>query len=232
MKTLGLIGGTTWVSTIDYYKYINQLTHERLGGSESARLILYSVNFGELMKFANADDWESVDRFLSEIAVKLENAGADAIVLCANTTHIAADTVQQNVNIPVLHIVDAVAKEIKKQNIKKVGLLGTRFTMDLPFFKDRLSEYDIQTLVPDAAGRDFVHDSIYTELGKNIFREETRQKYREIIDDLRDSGAEGVILGCTEIPMLVTQTDCSVPALDTTFIHAKYAVDFALTVDS
>ena len=229
MKTLGLIGGTTWVSTVDYYKYINQLTHERLGGSTSARLILYSVNFAEMMKFVNADDWDSVANFLSKAAVKLEAAGAEAIVLCANTTHITADAVQQSVKIPILHIVDAVAEEIKKQGLKKVGLLGTRFTMERDFFKHRLAGYGIEAIVPDAAGREFVHDSIYNELGKDIFRDETRQKYVEIIDDLRAGGAEGVILGCTEIPMLVKQSDCSIPAFDTTLIHAKYAVDFALS---
>lgn len=232
MKTLGLIGGTTWVSTVDYYKYINQLTNERLGGLDIARLILYSVNFGELMKFVNADDWVSVGTFMSEIAVKLEKAGADAIVLCANTTHMVADTVQQSISIPVLHIVDAVAKEIEKQNIGKVGLLGTRFTMERDFFKDRLLGFDIETLVPDAAVREFVHNSIYTELGKDIFLKETKAKYIEIIDDLRDAGANGIILGCTEIPMLIKQADCNIPAFDTTFIHAKYAVDFALSSDS
>ena len=229
MKTLGLIGGTTWLSTVDYYKYINQLTKERLGGLESARLILYSVNFAVLMKFVNADDWDGAAAFLSEIAVNLENEGAEAIILCANTTHLTADVVQQNINIPVLHIVDAVAKEIAAQNISKVGLLGTRFTMERPFFKERLAANNIETLVPNATGRNFVHDSIYNEFDKNIFREETRQKYRELIDNLRDTGAEGVILGCTEIPLLIKQADCSIPAFDTAFIHAKYAVDFALS---
>src|SRR5688572_4399175 len=139
MKTLGLIGGTTWLSTIDYYKYINEITNERLGGLECARLILYSLNFAELMKFVNSDDWEGAAEYLSEIAVKLEGAGADAIVLCANTTHITAENVQQRIKIPILHIVDAVAGDIGKHGMKKVGLLGTRFTMERAFFKDRLA---------------------------------------------------------------------------------------------
>ncbi len=229
MKTLGLIGGTTWLSTIDYYKYINEITKERLGGLESARMILYSVNFAELMKFVNADDWDSAGRFLSDIAVKLEREGADAIVLCANTTHLTAEAVQQGVRIPVLHIVDAVAAEIRDRKMKKVGLLGTRFTMEKDFFSSRLRKFDIETVVPDEEGRDFIHNSIYNEFDKNIFLDETRQRYLEVIDDLTSTGAEGVILGCTEIPLLIKQADCKVPVFDTTYIHAKYAVDFALS---
>lgn len=229
MKTLGLIGGTTWISTVDYYRHINRLTNERAGGAEAARLILYSVNFAELMAFVNADDWDAVGRFLSAIAITLERAGADAIVLCANTTHLSADVVQSSVSVPLLHIVDAVAKEICEQNIRKIGLLGTRFTMEKDFFRERLAQYDIETIVPDDAGRTFVHDSIYNELGKDIFKDETRAAYLEIIDDLRDCGAGGVVLGCTEIPMLVKPDQCSIPAFDTTLIHASYAVDFALS---
>jgi aspartate racemase len=229
MKTLGLIGGTTWVSTIDYYRYINRLTNERLGGSECARIVLYSVNFAELMIFVNADDWESAAGFLSEIAIKLEKAGADAIVLCANTTHITAETVQSNVKIPVLHIVDAVADEIRRHDLRKVGLLGTRFTMERDFFKDRLGKSGIATIIPDENDRDFVHNSIYNELGKDIFRDETKQEYVRIINELQKNGAQGVILGCTEIPMLIKQPDCTIPAFDTTLIHATYAVDFALS---
>src|ERR1035437_1476322 len=229
MKTLGLIGGTTWVSTIDYYRYINRLTNERLGGSECARIVLYSVNFAELMIFVNADDWESAAGFLSEIAIKLEKAGADAIVLCANTTHITAETVQSNVKIPVLHIVDAVADEIRRHDLRKVGLLGTRFTMERDFFKDRLGKSGIATIIPDENDRDFVHNSIYNAFGKDIFRDETKQEYVRIINELQKNGAKGVILGCTEIPMLIKQPDCTIPAFDTTLIHATYAVDFALS---
>lgn len=232
MKTLGLIGGTSWISTVDYYRYINQLINERVGGVDAARLILYSVNFGELAKLVAANDWDTVARFLSDIAVKLETAGADCIVLCANTTHIAAETIQENVNIPLLHIVDAVAAEIERQGISKVGLLGTKFTMEKDFFKERMAGFGIDTIVPDEAGRQFVHDSIFQELGKDIFRDETRQRYLAIMDDLKNSGASGVILGCTEIPMLIKQSDCDIPVFDTTFIHAEYAVDFALSAES
>jgi aspartate racemase len=232
MKTLGLIGGTTWLSTIDYYKYINQITSDRLGGLECARLILYSLNFGEFMKFVNADDWESAAQFLAAIAVKLERAGADAIVLCANTTHLTAEAVQQSIGIPILHIVDAVAAEIKQHDLKKVGLLGTKFTMEKDFFSGRLNKFDIEALIPNDSGREFIHNSIYEELGKNIFLDKTKQRYLEIIDELRGHGAQGVILGCTEMPLLVKQSDCNIPVFDTTYIHSKYAVDFALSSDS
>jgi aspartate racemase len=181
------------------------------------------------MKFVNEDDWDSAAAFLSGIAIKLEEAGADAIVLCANTTHLTAETVQRSIRIPILHIVDAVAAEIEKQNMKKVGLLGTRFTMEKDFFAGRLKKFGIDAVVPGPDGRMFIHESIYNELGKNIFLDETKHKYLQIIDELNADGAEGVILGCTEIPLLIKQADCGIPVFDTTFIHAKYAVDFALS---
>lgn len=229
MKTLGLIGGTTWVSTIDYYRYINQMANERLGGLASAKLLLHSVDFGELMTFVNADDWAGAGEFLSEIAVKLEAAGADAIVLCANTTHITAETVKQRINIPVLHIVDAVAKEITRAGMTRVGLLGTRFTMERGFFRDRLAGFGIEAIIPEAEEREFIHTSIYQELGKDIFTNETRREYVKIIEGLSDRGAEGVILGCTEIPLLIKPKDSSIQVFDTTLIHAAFAVEFALS---
>lgn len=229
MKTLGLIGGTTWVSTVDYYRYINQLTEERVGEPASARILLYSVNFKEFKDLADAGDWDEIGRRLSEIAVRLEAGGAEAIVLCSNTTHIVAGAVREKVNIPVLHMVDAVAGEIEKRQAKKIALLGTRFTMEQDFYKNGLLERGIETIIPDADERTFIHNSIFDELGKEIFRDETKQKYLEIIDGLSKKGAEGVILGCTEIPLLVKQDDCSIPTFDTTLIHAKYAVDFALS---
>lgn len=229
MKKLGLIGGTTWVSTVDYYSYINKLTNERLGGSASAELLLYSVNFAEIKAWADESNWKAIGERLSDLAARLESVGAEAIVLCANTMHIVAETVQQRVGIPVLHIVDAVAKEIEKQNGKKVALLGTGFTMDNDFYQNRLLTFGIETIVPEKQDRDFIHNSIFDELGKEIFRDETKQRYLEIIDKLnKNGGAEGIILGCTEIPLLIKQADCSVPVFDTTMIHAKYAVDFAL----
>jgi aspartate racemase len=229
MKTLGLIGGTTWVSTVDYYSYINKMAAERLGGSASAQLILYSVNFAEIKAWADAGDWDAIGGRLSEISQKLEIAGAEAIVLCANTMHIVSDTVQQSVNIPLLHIVDAVAKEIQNKHAKKVALLGTGFTMDHVFYPNRLLDFGIETIVPEKEDRDFIHNSIFEELGKEIFRDETKQRYLGIIEKLNKEGAEGVILGCTEIPLLIKQEDCGIPVFDTTMIHAKYAVDLALS---
>ncbi|MFI5163834.1 MAG: aspartate/glutamate racemase family protein [Bacteroidia bacterium] len=229
MKTLGLIGGTSWVSTVDYYKLINQMTNERLGGLNAAKLFLYSINFEEFRQFGERNDWNGAGAFLSDIAKKLENAGAQAIVICANTPHIAAEMVQQHIKIPIIHIAEETAKEIAKQKIKKVALLGTRFTMEQDFFKKRLLNYGIETLIPTAEeDKEFVHTTIFSELGKGIFADETKKRYLEIIEKLRLKGAEGVILGCTEIPMLVKQSDCSITAFDTTLIHAKAAVDFAL----
>jgi len=232
MKKLGLIGGTTWVSTVDYYSYINKMAAGRLGGSASAELILYSLNFAEIKDWADQSNWTAIGGRLSDLSRKLESAGAEAIVLCANTMHIVADEVRQSVGIPLLHIVDAVAKEIREQNAKKVALLGTAFTMDNDFYQTRLLESGIETIVPEKEDRSFIHNSIFDELGKEIYRDETKQKYLEIIDRLNKKGAEGIILGCTEIPLLIKQSDCGIPVFDTTLIHAKYAVDFALGSES
>lgn len=229
MKTLGLIGGTTWVSTVDYYKYINQLTIERLGGLNSAKMLLYSVRFEPVKALADAGDWENFGNFFSEIALNLEKAGAEAIVLCANTSHIVAERVEQNISIPVIHITDATALEIQRQALKKVALLGTRFTMENDFYHKRLARFGIETIIPDDEERDFIHWSIFEELGKDIFTEETKRRYLEIIENLHARGAEGVIFGCTEIPMLLKPEDCPIPSFDTTLLHAKAAVEFALT---
>lgn len=229
MKTLGLIGGTTWVSTVDYYKYINQLTTEKLGGLNSAKILLYSVRFSDVKSLADAGDWESLGEMMSEIAQNLEKGGAEAIVLCANTMHIVADKVQEKTNIPLIHITDATAKEILNQNLKKVALLGTKFTMDNYFYKNRLADFGIETIIPKTEERDFIHWSIFEELGKDIFTTETKQKYLEIIGKLNERGAEGVILGCTEIPMLVKPEESPIPSFDTTILHCKAAIEFALS---
>jgi aspartate racemase len=229
MKTLGLIGGTTWPSTVDYYKYLNRLTGARTGGAMYSRLILYSVNFVEFKALADASDWDGLAVRLSDIALTLEKAGAEALVLCANTTHIVADKVQQSVNIPLLNIVDAVAKVIESRGIKKVALLGTRFTMESDFYQNKLLTYGIETIVPGPEERNFIHDSIFEELVHEKFLDETRRKYVELMDGLGKQGAGGIILGCTEIPLLIKQADHELPLLDSTLIHAKYAVDFALS---
>jgi len=228
MKTLGLIGGTTWHSTVEYYRAINELVNARLGGLSSARLILYSVNFDEMKPPSDPARWTEVAATLSDIARRLERAGAECIVLCANTPHLVADTVAKNVTIPLLHIADATAKSLTASGLATVGLLGTKFTMEHPFFKDRLARAGIATVVPDDADRAYVHDSIFEELGKGVFRKETRDAYLAIVDRLVARGAQGVILGCTEIPMLIKADDCPIPSFDTTTIHARAAVDFAL----
>lgn len=228
MKTLGLIGGTSWVSTIDYYRYINQLANEKCGGLNFAQILLYSISFNDVKSLADASDWESLGKFLSGIAQNLEKGGAEAIVLCANTTHIVADKIEQNIKIPLIHITDATAKEILRQNLKKVALLGTKFTMNNDFYKDRLARHGIEAIIPNDEERDFIHNSIFDELGKDIFTAETKQRYLEIIENLHQQGAEGVIFGCTEIPMLLKPEDCHIPIFDTTLLHAKAAVEFAL----
>ena len=228
MKMLGLIGGLSWFSTTVYYKTINQLINERLGGSHSARLLLYSLDFDDFDTLQKKGDWQQIEVMISDIAMRLENAGADCIVMCTNTPHLVADKVSQKIKIPLIHIAEETAKEIAAQEMTKAGLLGTKFTMENSFFKDRLLKYCIEPLIPDEADRDFIHASIFNELTKGIFKDETKQRFLAIIDKLHNAGAQGVILGCTEIALLITQADCDVTIYDTTAIHSKAAVDFAL----
>lgn len=228
MKTLGLIGGTSWVSTIDYYRYINQLTNDVRGGLTYAQILLYSVSFNDVKTLADAGDWENLGLLLSGIAQNLENAGAQAIVLCANTTHIVAEKIEEKIRIPLIHIVDATAREILRRDLKKVALLGTRFTMDSDFYHERLARFGIEAIIPEQEERTFIHRSIFEELGKDIFFDKTKRKYLEIIENLSARGAQGVIFGCTEIPMLLTPEDCPIPSFNTTFLHARAAVEYAL----
>ena len=228
MKMLGLIGGLSWFSTTVYYKTINQLINEQLGGSHSARLLLYSLDFDDFDTLQKKGDWQQIEVMISDIAMRLENAGADCIVMCTNTPHLVADKVSQKIKIPLIHIAEETAKEIAAQEMTKAGLLGTKFTMENSFFKDRLLKYGIEPLIPDEADRDFIHASIFNELTKGIFKDETKQRFLAIIDKLHNAGAQGVIFGCTEIALLITQADCQVTIFDTTAIHSKAAVDFAL----
>ncbi len=228
MKTIGMIGGTTWVSTVEYYRVINREINKRLGGASSAKILMYSLNQEEFKPPLDPNEWGKVAGFLTGIAKRLENAGADCLLLCANTPHMAADMVQQNIHIPLIHIAEVTAQEIQKQKINKVGLLGTKITMEQPFYKDRLAKFGITTLIPDENDRDFIHTTIFAELGKEIFKPETKKRYLDIIDRLTGQGAGGIIFGCTEIPLLLKQSDCSVPVFDTTTIHAMAAVEFAL----
>ncbi len=229
MKTLGLIGGTSWHSTLDYYKLINKITNERLGGLHSARLILHSMNFHEFYSDNQTGGWESSEKFLVPIARQLEQAGAEGLLLCANTPHIVADGVRSAIGIPLIHIAEATAKEILKHRHSCVGLLGTSFTLEQPFYRDILARFGIQTLVPDKQTRDYIHSTIFEELGLGLFKEETKQTYVRIMEDLKEQGAQGIILGCTEIPLLIKPAECPVIGYDTTLIHATAAVDFALS---
>src|SRR5258706_15337854 len=228
MKTIGLIGGITWYSTIDYYRYMNQIVNERLGDDASTCIILNSVNYGEIKRLTQAGNWKGIAKIICEAAKKTEAAGADCLLLGSNTMHHIAGEVEAAITIPLIHIADVVAKSIQQQDISTAGLLGTKYTMQFDFYKNRLSTYDIITLIPDEKDIELVNNSIYNELGKGILLPETKQMYLEIIDQLIQQGAEGIILGCTEIPLLLKQDDSPVPVFDTTLLHATAAVDFAL----
>lgn len=228
MKTIGLIGGLTWFSTIDYYRYINQEVNRRLGGDEAARIIVNSVNYGEIKKLTQAGDWRAIAGIICKAARETETAGADCLLIGANTMHHIADKVTSAVSIPVIHVADAVAKAIVNQDIGTIALLGTRYTMQFDFYRNRLATYGIKTLIPDDEGVEFINASIYEELGKGLLLPETRHRYQDIIGELMTRGAQGVILGCTEIPLLIKPEHSPVPVFDTTMLHANAAVDFAL----
>ena len=229
MKTIGLIGGMSWESTLPYYRHINEAIKARLGGLHSARLVLYSVDFHEIEQLQRSGDWQRAGALLGEAAAALERAGAEFLVLCTNTMHKVADAIEQAVSIPLLHIADPTAAAIRAAGLQRVGLLGTRFTMEQPFYRERLeSRHGIQVLVPDEADRQLVHRVIYEELCLGTVREESRQAYREVIARLVAQGAQAVILGCTEIGLLVGDADARVPLFDTTLLHARAAADQAL----
>lgn len=229
MKKIGLIGGISWVSTIDYYKYINEQVNNKLGGLNFAECIIYSFNYADIKKNNDANDWDSTLKMVTEASLHLKAAGAKGIVLCANTMHLIADKLQESVQLPVIHIATATAYEITKHKIKKVGLLGTKFTMERDFFKSKLSQQNIETLIPNEEDCNFIHYTIFEELGRGLMLEESKAKYIAIIHKLIQQGAEGIILGCTEIPLFIQQSDVSVPVFDTTKIHSKAAVDFMLS---
>ncbi|MBN1821451.1 MAG: aspartate/glutamate racemase family protein [Prolixibacteraceae bacterium] len=228
MKTIGLVGGTSWVSTVDYYKLINQFTSERLGGLNSAKIAMFSVNFAEIDDLINKGKLEDAYPVIQVAAKAVKNAGADYILLCANTMHRFASAVKEEFGLPVIHIGEETAKEIKLKGLTKVGLLGTKYTMEMDFYHSKLNETGIKSIVPDKEDRMFIHDAIINEMLHEQFKSETKKRFLEIIDKLANEGAEGVILGCTEIPMLINQEDCAMPLFDTTRIHAKAAVEFAL----
>ncbi len=229
MKTIGLVGGLTWLSTLDYYRLLNEMVNQQLGGVEAGQIIIYSVNFGEIKVLTEAGQWDEIARLISGVAKKLEQAGADCVLIGANTMHKIADTIQSAVTIPVIHIAEEVALSIKEKGLSRVALLGTRYTMQLDFYKDKLAAKGISTIIPNEAEIETINTAIYTEMGKGVFTPATKTKFLGIIRRLIDEGAEGIILGCTEIPILIKQEDCAVPVFDTTRIHSQAAVRFALS---
>ena len=230
MKTIGMIGGTSWVSTVDYYRIINQQVNQHLGGINCAQILMYSVNYKDFRAFIDAGQWTEFAARVTEIGLKLQTAGADCLLLCANTMHSVADEAQAALNIPIIHIADVTAAEINKQHLKKVALLGTRFTMERDFFKDRLAKAGIETMIPGDDDRTFIHDTIFGELGNGIFTAATKARYLKIMGSLLQQGAQGIIFGCTEIPLLIPPAECSFPVFDTLEIHATKAVEFALGI--
>ncbi|MDU7707168.1 MAG: aspartate/glutamate racemase family protein [Clostridium sp.] len=228
MKTIGLIGGMSWESTVPYYQIINKEVKNRLGGLHSAKVILYSVEFDEIEKCQSNGDWEKSGDILGNAAKGLEAAGADFILICTNTMHKVAPQIQSMIHIPIIHIADATAEELEKCQIRSVGLLGTKYTMTQEFYKQRLIDRGIDVVIPDVEDIDVVNDIIFQELCIGKIKEESRKKFQKIIDSLKDKGADGVILGCTEIGLLIHQADSSLPVFDTIVIHAKRAVEIAL----
>ncbi|MBI2283042.1 MAG: aspartate/glutamate racemase family protein [Bacteroidetes bacterium] len=229
MKTIGLIGGVTWLSTAEYYRILNELVNAREGGVSSARIIIYSVNFQEIKTLTEAGDWDRIAGIMCDAARRLERAGADCILLGANTMHKVADAVQEAVSIPLIHVAVVTANAIKQQNIATVALLGTKYVMQQEFYRQKLEEQGLRVLIPTQEGIDYINNAIYTEFAKGVFTAEAKQHFLQIIDTLVTQGASGVIFGCTEIPILLKQEDCSVPVFDTTLLHATAAVDFVLS---
>lgn len=229
MKTIGLLGGMSWESSVVYYQLINEKMRAVLGGNHSAQNLMYSVEFNEIVKLQHDGEWDKLTVIMIDAAKKIENGGADFLVICTNTMHKMFSEMEANISIPILHIADATAEKIKENAIQKIGLLGTNFTMTQDFYKGRLEkEHGLKVIVPNEIDRKTVHDIIYQELIVGNIKEESRKKYQEIIEKLQSQGAEGVILGCTEIPLLIKQKDSPIPVFDTTRIHAEKAVEFAL----
>jgi aspartate racemase len=228
MKTIGLIGGMSWESSAQYYAIINRAVRERIGGAHSAELLLYSVDFGEIERLQHDDDWASLTARMIDAGGRLEAGGADFVLICSNTMHLMADDVAAAIGVPLLHVADPTAAAIAQAGLTRVGLLGTAFTMEKTFYRDRLAAAGLEILVPDAADRREVHRVIYEELVAGKVEVASRTAYRDAIARLVERGAEAIVLGCTEIMLLVDQSDSAVPLFDTTSLHALAAVDLAL----
>ena len=231
MKTIGLIGGMSWESSAVYYELINKKVKQLLGGFHSCKSIMLTVDFAEIEKLQHEGNWAALDKMMADAAKRLEAVGADIVVLCTNTMHLCSEAIKQSISIPFLHIAEATAQEIQKQGIKKVALLGTKFTMEKDFYKSILiNDFKIEVLIPSEEEREIVHNVIYNELVQGVIKDESREQYKTIIHNIEHQGAEGVILGCTEIPLLISQADVNIPVFDTTKIHAEKAVEWALGI--
>lgn len=229
MKTIGLIGGMSWESSLEYYRIINEETKKHLGGLHSAKSLMYSVDFAEIEELQHKGDWETATKLMVDAAKRLENGGADFVLICTNTMHKMAKAVEEAISIPILHIADPTAEAIKAQGLTKVALLGTKYTMEQDFYRGRLIEqFGLDVIIPSETDRQTVHDIIYDELCQGEIKATSKQQYMEIIDRLVTDGAQGIILGCTEIGLLIKQADVALPVFDTTQIHATAAVEMAL----
>lgn len=230
MKTIGLIGGMSWESSKVYYELINKKVKEELGGSHSAKSIMISVDFAEIEKLTFAGKWDDMGQIMARVARQLEDGGADSIILCTNTIHLVSNFITEATSIPFLHIADATGEAIKQKKLKKVGLLGTRFTMEKDFYSGvLLDNFGIETIIPNETNRQIVHDIIYNELVKGEIKEQSRKECKRIVAELENEGVEGIILGCTELPLLLSPQDARVPLFDTTKIHSYKAVEHALS---
>jgi len=233
MKKIGLLGGMSWESSLNYYKIINEEVKNTLGGLHSAKVVLNSVDFEQIEKLQHSGDWEATAKILSDEAKNLQNAEVDFLLICTNTMHKVAPAIEQNIDIPLLHIADATAKVLVEDGVKKVALLGTAFTMEQDFYKGRLEDkFNLEVIVPNKQDINTIHKIIYDELCLGIIKESSKQKYLQIINKLQTQNIQGVILGCTEIAMLIEQKDCDIKLYDTTTIHAKSAVEYAILDDS
>jgi aspartate racemase len=226
MRKIGLVGGISWVSTMDYYKFINEGLNEKLGGLNFAECLIYSLNFGDIQ----AIGWDNSYELLLKACESLKRAGVDGIVLCANTAHLFADKLQEKIQLPIIHIGAETAKAVNKQGYKKAGLLGTKFTMEMDFYRKTLEGHGLEVLIPEKQEtRDYIQNTVKEELGIGLINPETKKKYIKIVAELVDKGAECIILGCTEIPMLISQDDFEIPVFDTTKIHSQAIVDYLLS---
>ncbi len=230
MKTIGLVGGTGWISSAEYYRIINEEINKRSGGLEFASCILYSINYAEIDAFNKQNNIEGIYNLISDATLKLVGSGADFIILCANTLHQFVERLEQEIDVPIIHIAVATADEITRKKISKIGLLGTKQTMEMDFYKSRLKERGIDTVIPDLNDRDFIQKTISDELLKGVFSDDSRYRFIEISKKLNKTGADGIVLGCTEIPLLLKQEDINIPIINTLIVHAMAAVDFALKI--